>query len=96
MFAIIGGVGMTYGVLMAHARAFLPTALLGRGLTLMNMCLIGGAGLLQPLSGVWMREMTARGIAAADAHAALYGGFAMALTATLVVYLVSRDAKPGV
>lgn len=94
MFAIVGGVGMTYGVLMAHARAFLPTPLLGRGLTLMNMCLIGGAGILQPLSGLWMRAMTNAGMAPAEAHATLYGGFAVALTISLAVYLVSRDAKP--
>ncbi len=94
MFAVVGGVGMTYGVLMAHARAFLPTPLLGRGLTLMNMCLIGGAGILQPLSGLWMRAMTTAGMAPADAHAALYGGFALALAASLVVYLFARDAKP--
>lgn len=94
MFAIIGGVGMTYGVLMAHARAFLPAALLGRGLTLMNMCLIGGAAILQPLSGFFMRSMETAGYSAGAAHGTLYGVFAVALTATLVVYLFARDAKP--
>ena len=94
MFAIIGGVGMTYGVLMAHARAFLPAALLGRGLTTMNMCLIGGAAILQPLSGILMRSMETAGYSAGAAHGTLYGVFAVALTVTLAVYLVSRDAKP--
>ena len=94
MFAIIGGMGMTYGVLMAHARAFLPSALLGRGLTLMNMCLIGGAAILQPLSGILMRSMETAGYSAGAAHGTLYGVFAVALTVTLAVYLVSRDAKP--
>ncbi len=94
MFAVIGGIGMTYGVLMAHARAFLPTAVLGRGLTLMNMCLIGGAAILQPLSGLYMEKMLAGGMIPAAAHGALYGAFAMALAVTLVVYLFSRDAKP--
>ena len=94
MFAVIGGLGMTYGVLMAHARAFLPTPVLGRGLTLMNMCLIGGAAILQPLSGLFMERMLAAGMIPAAAHGALYGMFAFALLLTLVVYLFARDAKP--
>jgi MFS family permease len=94
MFAVVGGLGMTYGVLMAHTRAFLPTPVLGRGLTLMNMCLIGGAAILQPLSGLFMREMRDAGMIPAAAHGALYGLFALALTLSLVVYLFSRDAKP--
>jgi len=94
MFGVIGGFGLTYGVLMAHARAFLPTAVLGRGLTLMNMFIIGGAAILQPLSGLYMEKMLAAGLAPAAAHGALYGAFAIALTATLLVYLTSRDAKP--
>ena len=92
-FGAIGGLGMTYGVLMAHARAFLPTAVLGRGLTLMNMCLIGGAAVLQPLSGLYMSRMIAAGTAPAAAHGALYGVFAVALAATLVIYLFSEDAR---
>jgi len=94
MFAIVGGLGMTYGVLMAHARAFLPTPMLGRGLTLINMCMIGGAALLQPLSGFFMKAMTTAGLPQATAHGTLYGALAAALAASLVVYLVARDARP--
>ena len=95
MFAVIGGLGMTYGVLMAHARAFLPTPVLGRGLTLMNMCLIGGVAILQPLSGRLMRSLIAGGASPAAAHGTLYGIFAVALTVALVVYLFAEDAKPA-
>ncbi|NLH80735.1 MAG: MFS transporter [Phyllobacteriaceae bacterium] len=93
-FGAIGGLGMTYGVLMAHTRAFLPAALLGRGLTLMNMALIGGAAILQPLSGVFVKRMLAAGVAPANAHGTLYGAFAVALAATLAVYLLAKDARP--
>lgn len=93
-FGAIGGLGMTYGVLMAHTRAFLPTPLLGRGLTLMNMALIGGAAILQPLSGLFVKRMLAAGLAPAEAHGLLYGVFAAALAATLAVYLLARDARP--
>jgi MFS family permease len=93
-FGVIGGFGLTYGVLMAHTRAFLPTPVLGRGLTLMNMLIIGGAAVMQPISGLYMERMLAAGVTPAAAHGALYGAMAIALTATLFVYLLSRDAKP--
>ena len=94
VFGVVGGLGMTYGVLMAHTRAFLPAPLLGRGLTLMNMCLIGGAAILQPLSGVFVESMTAAGRSPAAVHGTLYGVFAAALAVTLLIYLVSKDARP--
>lgn len=94
VFGVVGGLGMTYGVLMAHTRAFLPAPLLGRGLTLMNMCLIGGAAILQPLSGAYVKSMTAAGLAPAVVHGTLYGTFAVALAVTLVVYLFAKDARP--
>ena len=36
---------------MAHARLFFPARLLGRGVTFMNFAFIGGAGVVQWLSG---------------------------------------------
>ncbi len=93
-FGAIGGFGMTYGVLMAHTRAFLPAPLLGRGLTLMNMALIGGAAVIQPLSGAFMKHLAAQGLSPAAAHASLYGVFALGLGLTLVLYLFSEDARP--
>jgi len=94
-FGAIGGLGMTYGVLMAHTRAFLPAPLLGRGLTLMNMALIGGAALIQPLSGAFVARLTVAGAGPAAIHATLYATYAAALAATLVIYLFARDARPG-
>ncbi|MDP3866362.1 MAG: MFS transporter, partial [Rhodoferax sp.] len=42
LFAALGICGASYGLLMAHARAFLPAHLTGRGVTLMNFFSIGG------------------------------------------------------
>lgn len=89
LLALIGGFGMTYGVLMAHARQFFPPHLLGRGLTLMNMLFIGGAGILQPISGAFMKAQA--GAPPAEAYAALHQAFALALVIAIFIYLFSRE-----
>lgn len=92
-FAVIGGFGMTYSVVMAHARAFLPDHALGRGLTLMNTFMIGGAALLQPISGVLVGRLQSAGMPAADIYGTLFGVFGVTLAVSLAIYLVSRDAR---
>jgi MFS family permease len=89
--AFIGGIGMTYGVLMAHGRAFLPEHLLGRGITFLNFLFIGGAGLLQPISGAYVASLQASGLPAAQVYAQLHLAFALTLLAATLVYLLSRD-----
>lgn len=91
LLALIGGFGMTYGVLMAHARQFFPPHLLGRGLTLMNMLFIGGAGILQPISGAFMKAQASA--PAVEAYGALHQAFALALIISVVIYLFSREEK---
>ncbi|MDQ4061346.1 MAG: MFS transporter, partial [Pseudomonadota bacterium] len=44
--SLVGGFGLTYTILMAHARRFFPDHLLGRGVTFFNFLAIGGAGLV--------------------------------------------------
>ena len=90
---VIGAAGMTYGVLMAHARGFFPDHLLGRGITMMNFLLIGGAGLLQIISGRLVEYLRTAGWSSADVYACLHGAFALALLATTLIYLLSRDNK---
>jgi sugar phosphate permease len=91
VMALLGAAGMTYGVLMAHGRALFPDHLLGRGITVMNVLFIGGAGILQPISGAVVTIMKADGIAASDIYARLHFGFALVLAIALIVYLFSRD-----
>lgn len=92
VMGLIGGFGMTYGVLMAHGRSFVPDHLLGRGITLLNVLFIGGAGLLQPLSGGLMTRL--EGSSPADAYAALHLIFALLLFAGLAIYAFARDNPP--
>jgi MFS family permease len=92
LMAAVGGFGMTYGVLMAHGRSFIPDHLLGRGITLLNVLFIGGAGILQPLSGALMERLGA--VPAVEAYAALHLIFAALLIAGLTIYAFSRDMPP--
>jgi MFS family permease len=87
-----GGFGMTYGVLMAHGRSFVPDHLLGRGITLLNVLFIGGAGLLQPLSGALMARM--QDTPPEQAYATLHLIFAALLVIGLVIYAFAKDNPP--
>jgi MFS family permease len=92
LMGLIGGFGMTYGVLMAHGRSFVPDHLLGRGITLLNVLFIGGAGVLQPLSGWLMTRL--EGTPPAEAHATLHLIFAGLLVMGLAIYAFARDNPP--
>ena len=93
VMGLIGGFGMTYGVLMAHGRSFVPDHLLGRGITLLNVLLIGGAGLLQPVSGALMTALKDQPPQAA--YASLHLMFAGLLAAGLAIYFLARDNPPN-
>lgn len=89
----IGLFGATYGLLIAHARAFLPPHLIGRGVTLMNFFAIGGAGLMQFATG-WVVTYAAVPDDPAAAYRALFLFIASTLGAALAIYLLARDAPP--
>lgn len=93
ILVVVGVAGMSYGLLMAHARAFFPAHLTGRGVTLINFFAIGGVGLMQFLTGAVVT-------AAADpanpvaSYTALWWFYVAMLGSALVIYLASRDVRP--
>jgi len=87
--SILGASGLTYGVLMAHGRSFVPDHLLGRGLTLMNMLFIGGAGIVQPISGAVMKHM--QSLPVSEGYQTLHVAFGTALILALGIYIFSKD-----
>lgn len=93
LLVLIGISGGSYGLLMAHARAFLPAHLTGRGVTLMNFFSVGGVGVMQFATG---GVVTANLVPNAEdaAYGALFTFYAAALAVALVIYLFARDAKP--
>ncbi|KAA2235720.1 MFS transporter [Salinarimonas soli] len=94
LLAALGMTGMTYGIIMAHARRFFPARLLGRGVTAMNFVFMGGAGLVQILSGAFVARSQAAGLPPADTFATLHLAFGAALLAATALYLLA-PAKPA-
>jgi MFS family permease len=93
VLVVIGISGGGYGLLMAHARAFLPRHLVGRGVTLMNFFSIGGIGVMQFATGAVVTGNFVPGEPVA-AYQALFIFYALMVGLALVAYLFSRDAKP--
>lgn len=88
--ALIGLTGASFPLVVAHARSFLPPHLTGRGVTLVNLVGIGGAGVMQFGSGP-LHAAIAGTRGAEAAYATLFGIFGVTLLAATLVYLRSRD-----
>lgn len=94
LLAVALAAGSTYAVLMAHGRAFLPEALLGRGITLINLVFMAGASLVQVGSGYAVGHLAASGASPAETYAALHTSFAALIAIAALIYLRSTDAPP--
>ena len=92
LLAALGLAGSSFPAIMAHGRAFLPPHLLGRGVTLLNMFGIGGAGVLQFASGRLHRAASVGAPSPEAPFTALFLFFLVPLLAGLALYLFSRDA----
>lgn len=90
LFAAIGFFGASFPVIVAHARAFVPAHLTGRGVTLVNFFGIGGVGLMQLLSGKVFAA--AGGAPHVGAYVAILVFFGVAQLVGLAIYAFSRDS----
>ncbi len=90
-FDILGFAGAAYPAVMAHGRRFFPSHLVGRGVTLLTLVGMGGAGLLQVASG---QVHAAFGPDPAAALSAVYVFFGLVLAAALSVYAFSPRRGP--
>lgn len=93
LMCVIGLLGATYAVLMAHGRSFLPPHLVGRGVTLLNLCAIGGVGVAQFITGRIYTTYAADPVPAVP-FTMIFGFFAAALAIGLVIYLFATDTTP--
>jgi predicted MFS family arabinose efflux permease len=86
----IGFFGLTYSLLLSHGRAFVPDHLLGRGVTFLNFLAIGGAGLLQAVTGQAMRAELAAGATPVSAFASIHLMIGLAVAAALVPFAFAK------
>jgi len=90
LLAVIGFLGASFPVIMAHGRAFVPPHLVGRGVTLLNLFGIGGFGLAQFVTG--RIHAATVDIGPTAPYTAIFGFFAAALAMGCTIYLFSRDS----
>lgn len=86
LLACAGFLGLSNPIAVAEARLLFPPHLIGRGLTTVNFLTIGGAGLVQWASGLYVAGQAMRGVAPADIYATLHLAFAAILVAVTAVY----------
>lgn len=92
--ALLAAVGITSGtfpVIIAHGKAFFPPHMVGRGVTLLNLFGIGGAGLMQ----VWTGRLHAAAEEAGPVTApyvTILAFLAAMLAAGTLIYAFSRDS----
>lgn len=85
----IGLSGASFGIVIAHGRAFFPPHLMGRGVTLLNLFGILPIGIAQVITGRIHAGMA--GGMPETPHAAIFLFFALTTAAGLCVYLMSQD-----
>lgn len=89
LFAGIGFFGSSFGMVIAHGRAFYPPHLIGRGVTLLNFFGISAVGLGQVITGRLHAAFPAP--PASAPYQAIFGFFALSVLLGLAVYAFSRD-----
>lgn len=89
LLAGVGFFGSSFGMVIAHGRAFFPPHLIGRGVTLLNLFGIAAVGLAQVVTGRLHASVAAT--TGAAPYQAIFGFFAVALALGLALYALSRD-----
>jgi len=93
LLAIIGFGGSTFPLLVAHGKAFMPAHLTGRGVTLVNLFGIGGAGLAQFATAPIHKYGLGLSGDPIDAYRLVFIFFAVATTCGLCAYLWVQDRR---
>ncbi|TRW98861.1 MFS transporter [Paracoccus sp. M683] len=91
LLALIGLAGTSYAVQMTHARPFLPTHLIGRGVTFLNMISIAGVGVMQFASRPVYR-WAADGRTPDQVFSLLFLFFLIPLSIGFLIYFLTPEA----
>ncbi|MBU2937257.1 MULTISPECIES: MFS transporter [Pacificibacter] len=89
----IGFFGSAYGQIINHGRLLLPDRLTGRGVTLINLFSIGGAGLFQMGSARVFAGAMQHTDEAIVGYRAVFGLFVVLLSIGFLIYLTSKERR---
>lgn len=89
LLAAVGFFGASFPMMMAHGRSYFPPHLTGRGVTFLNLCSIGGVGVLQVLSG--RVHASAPATPPEAAYQTLFLFFAILLLIGCIIYAFAKD-----
>lgn len=90
IFALIGLFGASYPIVISHGRSFLPAHLTGRGVTLLNLFGMGGAGVMQFASGPVYTRLS-EGSSPAEAFGPLFTLFAVVILVGMAAFAFAKD-----
>jgi MFS family permease len=90
-FAAVGFFGMSYPMMVAHGRSFAPAHLTGRGVTLMNLFAIGGAGVYQVITGQLQKSAMAQGAVGGALYETMLLFYMVTLAIAIIIYARSQD-----
>ncbi|MBM1221859.1 MFS transporter [Ponticoccus sp. SC2-23] len=91
LLALVGLMGASFPVILAHGRAFFPPHLTGRGVTLVNLFGIGGVGVSQFVTGRIHGTVAGQSDVASAPFAAIFLFFGVSLLIGIAIYFASRD-----
>lgn len=94
LFVLLAAFGGYIAVLLSHIRMLFPDHLVGRGLTVANMCSMGGVALLQIATGVILGQFDGAAQADGQAYRAVFLFLAIVLAAALAFYARAEDIRP--
>jgi predicted MFS family arabinose efflux permease len=96
LLGLFGFLGSYSLVVMAHGLALVPEGLAGRGAAVLNTALMGGAGLLQAVTGHLMAALpeTRESVPSSLRYALLFGILAAMTGVALAIYRRAADVEP--
>lgn len=96
LFFVLGFVGSYHVANLALGRALFPDALVGRGMTLINLFTFLGLALMQIIAGLIVGHFAGpNGGAPPEAYRLMFGFMALASAVVIAIYSRIRDIKPS-
>ena len=89
---VIGLFGVTYPVLMAHGRSFIPAHMTGRGVSFLTLVNILGVAVVQAASGWIIEGALASERTSAQSYELLFAILAGTMGMAVAIYLFSRES----